>query len=84
MGKWDKLLDQILRGTSDANVPFEDLCNLLGRLGFERRTRGSHNIFRKAGIVEKPNLQNAGNNAKPYQVRQVRDIIVKYKLGDNI
>jgi hypothetical protein len=84
MGKWDKLLDQVLRGTSDANVSFEDLCNLLGRLGFERRTRGSHNIVRKAGIVEKPNLQRGGNNAKPYQVRQVRDIIVKHKLGGNI
>ncbi len=84
MGKWDRLLDQVLRGTGDANVPFDDLCALLGRLGFERRTRGSHNIFRKAGITEKPNLQRAGSHAKPYQVRQVRDIIVKHKLGDNV
>lgn len=81
MGKWDKLSDQILRGTGDANVPFDDLCHLLDRLGFERRTRGSHNIFRKDGILERPNLQRAVGNAKPYQVRQVRDIIVKYKLG---
>lgn len=82
MGQWDKLLGQILRGTGDANIPFDDLCHMLSRLGFERRTRGSHNIFRKAGVMEKPNLQRAGNNAKPYQVRQVRDDIVKYKLGD--
>ena len=84
MGKWEKVLLQVLRGTSDANIAFEDLCNLLVRLGFERRTSGSHNIFRKAGIVEKPNLQREGNKAKPYQVRQVRDVIVKYKLGDKI
>lgn len=84
MGKWDRLLDQILRGTSDANVAFDDLCNLLVRCGFEKRTRGSHNIFRKAGVVERPNLQRDGNNAKPYQVRQVRDIVVRYRLGDNI
>lgn len=84
MSKWAKLLDQIVRGTADANVPFDDLCHLLGRLGFERRTRGSHNVFRMAGIPEKPNLQRAGANAKPYQVRQVRDIIVRYKMGDQV
>ena len=84
MGKWDKLVERILRGTSDANVSFDDLCGLLERLGFERRTRGSHNVFRRRGVVEKPNLQRSGPNAKVYQVRQVRDIILKYKLGDDI
>ena len=38
-------------------------------------------IFRKEGIVEKISLQRDGNKAKPYQVKQVRNIIVKYKLG---
>jgi predicted RNA binding protein YcfA (HicA-like mRNA interferase family) len=84
MGKWDKLVEQILRGTNDASISFNDLCGLLIRLGFEKRTRGSHNIFRRAGVVERPNLQRAGKNAKPYQVRQVRDIILKYKLGDRV
>lgn len=49
-----------------------------------KRTSGSHNIFRKAGILEKPNLQRDGSKAKPYQVRQVRDMILKRKLGDKI
>jgi hypothetical protein len=84
VSKWDKLLEQVLRGTSDANISFDDLCHLLSRLGFERRTRGSHNIFRKDGVVDMPNLQKAGGNAKPYQVRQVRDVIVRYKLGSEI
>jgi len=84
MGKWEKLIERILRGTSDASISFDDLCGLLERLGFERRTRGSHNVFRRSGIVEKPNLQRHGSNAKVYQVRQVRDIILKYKLGDDI
>lgn len=84
MGKWDKLLERILRGTSDADISFHDLCGLLVRLGFEKRTRGSHNVFRRAGVAEKPNLQRSGSNAKPYQVRQVRDIILKYKLGEDI
>jgi hypothetical protein len=84
VSKWDKLLERILRGTSDANIPFDDVCGLLERLGFERRTRGSHNVFRCRGIVEMPNLQRQGANAKPYQIRQVRDIIVKNKLGDKL
>jgi hypothetical protein len=56
MSKWDKLLDRVLRGTSDASILFDDLCGLLERLGFERRTRGSHNVFRRPGVMEKPNL----------------------------
>ena len=84
MGKWEKVLFQILRGANDANVSFSDLCNLLLRLGFEKRTRGSHNVFRKAGIAEKINLQSDGSKAKPYQVRQVREVIIKYRLGGDI
>jgi len=51
------------------------------RLGFEERTSGGHHIFRRKGIRELINLQKDGNKAKPYQVRQVRRIVVEYKLG---
>lgn len=81
MGKYEKLIFRILRGTSDANIEFDDLCELLRRLGFDERTRGSHHIFRKAGVEEKINLQRDNNKAKPYQVRQVRAVLVKYKLA---
>jgi len=84
MSKWNKLLDRVLRGTSDASISFDDLCGLLERLGFEWRTRGSHNVFRRPGVMEKPNLQRAGSKAKVYQVRQVRDIILRYRLGDEL
>ena len=84
MSKHDKLLLQILRGTSDANVPFNDLRHLLSELGFEERIRGSHHMFRKAGIIEKINLQREGNKAKVYQVRQVRAVILKYSLGGEV
>ena len=66
MGKYDKLLLQILRGTSDANISFDDLCQLLSRLGFEERTRGSHHLFRKQDVEEKINLQREGSKAKVY------------------
>ncbi|MBM2836431.1 MAG: hypothetical protein HW409_620, partial [candidate division NC10 bacterium] len=49
MAKFDKLLSHILRGTSDANIPFEDFRHLLRRLGFEERIRGNHHIFTKEG-----------------------------------
>ncbi len=81
MKKHGKLLTQILRGTSDANISFTDLRQLLIRLGFEERTRGSHHLFRKEGVEEKINIQREGNKAKPYQVRQVRNVIVKYGLA---
>ncbi len=84
MSKYDKLLFQILRGISDANVPFNDLRHLLKDIGFEERIRGSHHMFRKAGIVEKINLQREGSKAKVYQVRQVRAIILKHNLGGEI
>jgi predicted RNA binding protein YcfA (HicA-like mRNA interferase family) len=84
MGKYDKLLDKILRGGSDQNISFNDLCQLLRRPGFDERTRGSHHIFRRQDIEEKINLQRDGTNAKAYQVRQVRQIIVTYNLGDEL
>ena len=80
MGKYEKLLTQILRGASDANIAFDDLCQLLRRLDFEERIRSSHHLFRKEGVEEKINLQREGNKAKPYQVRQVRGVIIKYNL----
>ncbi len=83
MGKYEKLIFQILRGTSDANIAFSNLINLMQYLCFEMRIRGSHHIFRKKGIEEKPNLQKDGNKAKQYQVKQIRNIILKYKLGVN-
>jgi predicted RNA binding protein YcfA (HicA-like mRNA interferase family) len=51
-------------------------------LGFEMRVRGSHHVFRNAGVEEKVNLQRDGNEAKPYQVRQVRNVLLKYHLGE--
>jgi len=81
MGKQEKLLLKILSGISDANISFEDLIGLLKDIGFVMRIRGSHHNFRREGITEKINLQKDGNKAKPYQVKQVRNVIIKYKIG---
>lgn len=82
MGKYERLLQTVLSGRSDTNIPLDELRQLLTRLGFEERIRGSHHIFRKPGIEERPNLQDSGGKAKPYQVKQVREIIIKYKLSE--
>jgi hypothetical protein len=80
MGRFDNLIDKILKGRSDANIAFRDLCQLLRHLEFDERIRGSHHTFRKQGVEEKINIQRDGNKAKTYQVRQVRNVILKYNL----
>ncbi len=81
MARWRKTLDEVLRATSDQNVDFKDLCKLLDALGFALRVRGDHHIFTRADVLEILNIQPKGTKAKAYQVRQVRDVIVKYKLS---
>ena len=81
MNRHERLLQTILGGRSDANIRFADLRVLMQHLGFEERIRGSHHLFDKEGIVEIVNLQSRGGHAKPYQVKQVRQLILKYTLG---
>ena len=84
MAKRDKVLGAVLRGTSDANIAFSELCNMLNRLGFQERIRGDHHIFTHESVEEILNLQPRGAKAKPYQVKQVRGVILKYRLaGDD-
>jgi len=80
MGKFDNLLIRILTGSFDASISFVDLCQLLMKFGFNERIKGDHNIFSKNEILEIINIQPAGSKAKAYQVKQVRNLIQKYKL----
>jgi predicted RNA binding protein YcfA (HicA-like mRNA interferase family) len=81
MGKNEKLLSLILSGNSDNNINFNDLTRLLENLGFEFRIKGSHHIFFKRNINEIINIQPKGIKAKDYQVKQIRNLIVKFKLA---
>ena len=80
MSKIQKLILKILRGKSDANISFDDLRNLLLYLGFQERVRGSHHIFVKELVEELINLQCDGKAAEPYQVKQVRRILLRYGM----
>ena len=82
MGKFENVLAAaILRGTSDNNIAFVELRHALEVLGFQVRVKGDHFIYTRQGIAEIVNLQPLGGRAKPYQVKQVRMIILKYKLA---
>ena len=45
MSKYEKLINKILSGNSDANIAFDDLCELLRKLEFDVRIRGSHHTY---------------------------------------
>ena len=81
MGKLENILSAILRGASDQNIVFSDLRYTLESLGFEVRIKGGHFIYAKHDVVEIINIQPLGNKAKAYQVKQVRNLILKYKLA---
>ncbi len=84
LGKLEKLILKLLSATSDKNFQFLDLILLLNKFDFkERNTGGSHRIFYKLGVDDIINIQPDGNKAKPYQVKQVRNIFIKYKLLNN-
>ncbi len=80
MATLEKLMQATLSGTQDRNIRFSDLQKVLTTLGFQCRIRGDHFIYWKNGIDEIINLQPDGSKAKPYQVRQVRNLILKYHL----
>jgi hypothetical protein len=50
-------------------------------MGFEERIKGSHHILTKDGIEEILNIQPKSGKAKAYQVKQIRNTIVKYQLN---
>ncbi len=81
VGRRGKLYDRIVGGNSDANIQFEQTRSLLEHLGFDERTKGSHHIFTKEGVMELIDIQEVeGGKCKPYQVKQMRAVLKKYNL----
>jgi len=80
-----KVLDKVLSGLSDKNIRFQNLKKVLNDFGFSVRIKGDHHIFYKEGIEEIINLQPLRDGkAKAYQVKQVRAIILKYRLHGEV
>ena len=82
MGKLNKILGKVLSGSSDSNIDFNSLCYLLIRFGFTERIKGDHHIFTKPRVDEIINIQPKGSKAKAYQVKQARNVIVKYQMSE--
>jgi len=80
MAKAIKTMEKVLSGTADSNIAFGDLCQLMERLNFDLRIRGDHHIYSRSDVEEILNLQPRGKQAKPYQVKQVRNVILRYQL----
>ena len=82
MSRTKKVLTDVLSGTADASIKFRGLRGLLKALGFVERIHGDHHVFTREDVMEIVNLQPHGSRAKPYQVKQVRELVLKYRLGD--
>jgi predicted RNA binding protein YcfA (HicA-like mRNA interferase family) len=48
--------------------------------GFTERIKGDHHIYKRNDIIERIVIQPLGNKAKAYQVKQVRNLFIKYGL----
>lgn len=81
MGQFEKLITRIFCEAKNKDIEFDDLCKVLKHFGFQERIKGSHHIFYKVGIDEILNIQPDNSKAKPYQVKQVRNTLLKYKMG---
>ena len=80
MTRHRKLLDRILSRDADQSIRFAELCALLISLGFSERVRGSRHIFWRDDVGEILNLQSRPDgSAKPYQVKQVRRLLLELK-----
>ncbi len=83
MGQGQKFFLKILQSSRDQNIDFAEMCAFLKKLDFKERIKGSHHIFYREDIDEIINLQPKGRLAKSYQVKQVRNLLIKYKLEVN-
>lgn len=81
MSQRQKLFLRLLSGRHDQDFAFSDLQAVLSFASFTFRTRGDHFIYTRADVEEIINIQPRGNKAKPYQVKQVREILLTYRIG---
>ncbi len=80
-----RALEKVIARLSDKNIKFSELMEILLDSGFAERSKGDHHIFTKDKIVEIINIQPLRNGkAEAYQVKQVRNLILKYKLHEGV
>ncbi len=82
MDRYKKIYKKIIK-EGRSNVSFADLQFFLEKTGFSVRCKGDHFIYTMNGINDIINIQPDGNSAKRYQIKQIKQVILKYKLGGN-
>ncbi len=60
--------DMVMSGKNDNNIRFTE------------RIKDDHHIYKRNDIIERIVIQPLGNKAKAYQVKQVRNLFIKYGL----
>ncbi len=74
-----KLLQKLLSGSK--NIRFSEASACAKSFGFQpSRVTGDHHIYQHPQVPEMVNLQDIGGKAKPYQVRQLLQIVERYNL----
>ncbi|MCI8874160.1 MAG: type II toxin-antitoxin system HicA family toxin [Lachnospiraceae bacterium] len=85
MSRYDKIRSDILSGKCDKNISETDMRFFLDKIGaVNRRTNGSHIQYTIDNIPELINIQPKNGKIKPYQVKEIRNIVKKYRLGEAI
>lgn len=74
-----KLLEKAISGSK--NIRFNEAVLLVEAFGFRlARVSGSHHIFVHPKVSQLINMQNVKGKAKPYQIRQLLDLVERYNL----
>ena len=74
-----KLLQKLLSGSK--NIRFSEAISCAESFGFQLdRISSSHHIYKHPNVPEFLNLQNVKGKAKPYQIKQLLQIIERYNL----
>ena len=79
MAKLKKIFEKVLAGSK--NIAFNDFILLVEGFGFHlSRVSGSHHIFVHPKVKELVNLQNVKGPVKPYQIKQLMELVERYNL----
>lgn len=78
MSQFEKLMQKLNSGKS---LTFTETKLILRKLGFAlQRVSGSHHIYTHPQLDRPVNIQPVGKDAKPYQLKQIRDTISELGL----
>lgn len=83
MTRYEKLYRTIII-EGNTSVTFGDIRFFIEKLGFRGRCKGDHFIYTLDGVDEIINIQPDGKSAKKYQVKQIKHLVEKYKLGGDL